>query len=131
MDINDDLAECLQKLFLESEEISLRIGGYFTTTRKNRGIVVNNHQYYFKSESKNKDTRWVCNKYQCSASITTNLIWIFLEVTYARMLKELKDAALFAGFEFRPEFICLDFEKGAKKLGNKPHPNPWIFVELI
>ena len=73
MDINDDLAECLQKLFLESEEISLRIGGYFTTTRKNRGIVVNNHQYYFKSESKNKDTRWVCNKYQCSASITTNL----------------------------------------------------------
>ena len=47
------------------------------------------------------------------------------------MLKELKDAALFAGFEFRPEFICLDFEKGAKKLGNKPHPNPWIFVELI
>ena len=39
MDINEDLAECLQKLFFESEDISLRIGGYFTTTRKNRGLL--------------------------------------------------------------------------------------------
>ena len=53
--------------------MNLIISCYFTTNRNNQAIVVENFQYYFKSETKKENhTRWVCNKAKCSASITTN-----------------------------------------------------------
>jgi len=70
MNFDDDLAECFKNMFVETAKIQIK--GYFTTSKNNRGIVVNNFQYYFKTESKNGDKRWVCNKTNCNASITTS-----------------------------------------------------------
>ena len=66
--MDEDLGECFQNLFLKETII---VNNHFTKSRNNRGIIVNNFTYYFKSESKNLDKRWVCNNPKFSSSITT------------------------------------------------------------
>ena len=80
MNFDEDLSECFSNLFLEVALTALIIIGYFTTSKNNRGIIVNNFQYYFKTESKNLDKRWVCNKANCNASITTNADGVIIKI---------------------------------------------------
>ena len=54
-----------------------------------------------------------------------------LEVVYKRMLKELKDACLVRGLEFRPDFVILDFEQSAINAFKYSFPLSSIVGQLV
>ena len=68
-EFDEEISECLRLLFLNEETFT--ISDFFTTTKDNPGIIVNNYMYSLKYTGKNGDKRWVCLENKCNDSVTT------------------------------------------------------------